>query len=427
MKLTKSIASVLAFLALGAVANANEANTIYITGSTAFRNAALTAIQNILSGAAATTTSGGTLAAPTGNLTNWINVTIPNVGSHYNIKCSFYGSVGGVNTTSNSLSWPFDTDATTGVTTHAVNWVSGAIQLQSTSGGSQITADTAVPDITFSDSFQHSTPFADNTLTDNIVGVAPFTWVASYGASAPSGQILSMSPDVVNALYSAGTVGLATLTGNPADKTSGAKLYAVGRDKDSGTRLCALAVSYFGPFTQETLQYLPTVVGTAVTACNTFYPSETINGVTYDAGDTGYASGGTLAGVMRNSTTAINGWLMTYLGKSDAKTALYSGSTGAGNAVAVAWNGIQYYAGSGTFNDAAVQQGAYTFWSYEHEMYLPTNTYATFGLALAKATVPVVSSAGVGEVYTTLSGVSGYTSQMQAARSDDGTYVTQNY
>jgi hypothetical protein len=425
MKMTKALATTMALLAFGATAHAE---TIYITGSTAFRAGALTAIVQLLGGtdtthlttnSTPTCQSNATLASA--NAINWVNKTYN--GHTVTIKVSFFGSVGGVETTSNSIAWPFLSTATIGT----VSFDPSTSPAAGTGAGQ---ADYEVPQITYSDSYQASTPFNDNVLAnDSIVGVVPFQWVASHGA--PTGQ--SLNNHLVNAIFSGGNAALATLTGLSSDRTTlvtaniggtptastPVQLFALGRDADSGTRVIALAEAGYGVNT-AVVQYKPTTSGNNVTA-HAYYPGATINGIAYDTGNIGYNSGGTLAGLVRlNSLSGVGGYYVTYLGKSDAKNALLTAGSGAGAAVPLAWNGVSYFdnTGSGTPNDTLITEGQYTFWSYEHVLYgTLTGDAAVFAPALAaqNALTATASVAGIA------------LGNMHATRGSDGGYVTQSY
>ena len=426
MKMTKALATSLVMLAFGANANANE--TIYLTGSTAYRAGALTAIVKLLGGTS--TTSLTTNSTPTAqsnstlasaNVVNWIGKSYN--GHTVNIKVSFFGSAGGVETTSNSIAWPFLSDATTGT----VSFDPSNPPAAGTGAGQ---SDYQVPQITFSDSWQSATPFNDNVLAnDTIVGVVPFQFVASHGA--PTGQ--SLNNHLFNAIFSGGNAALATMTGSSTDRTTlvtaniggssvpntPVQLFALGRDADSGTRIITLAETGYG-INNTVAQYKPVTSGNNVTS-HDFYPAETINGIPYDPGNTGYPSGGTLAGLVRlNSLSGIGGYYITYLGKSDAKTALLTSGTGAGSAVPVAWNGVSYFdnSGSGVPNDTLITEGQYTFWSYEHILYGSlSGQAAVFAPALATETATTATSSVAGIPL----------SSMHASRSSDGGYVIQNY
>jgi hypothetical protein len=138
----------------------------------------------------------------------------------------------------------------------------------------------------------------------------------------------------------------------------------LGRDEDSGTRLDAFAETGFGIFTPP-FQYQPTITGTpgasGMVASIAPWPVNTVNGITYPVGHSGYSSGGTLASVMGTpgSLAGAGGWFISYLSTGDAATAVGLG------AATMTYNGVAY-------SLPAVQEGQYTFWSYEHLMY-PTS------------------------------------------------------
>jgi len=235
-------------------------------------------------------------------------------------------------------------------------------------------------------------------------------------------------------LFTAGNTPLALLTGSTSDRTTlgnvniggsvvpnkPKQLFAIGRDADSGTRLTAFAESGIGVNT-TVVQYQATTSGTTI-ASHVYFPAATINGVDYDTGNTGYNSGGTVAGLMRYSSSAtIGGYYVTYLGKSDATTALSTGSTGVGNAVALKWNGVDYWNGT-SFNDTAVTEGQYTFWGYEHVIYgTLSGDAAVFAPALAAAIKGTDAASGT----ASQSGINYYA--MKVTRPGDGAQIAPAY
>jgi len=413
MKPTKSLFLTLALLATGVTANATE--TIYINGSTAFRGATIEGIRTVLGGGTA-----GSAPAPTAqsnatldssNAINWINVVYPyGTSNHVNIKVSFYGSVGGVQSVDQGIKWPFFADSVTGVNT--TTFVPPAYS--NVNPNSSIYTDFQIPTFALSDTYQSTTPYNATTLNDTPVGIVPFQWVASYGA--PTG--LSLNNHLVNSIFTLGSASLATATGNySADHAK--FLFATGRDADSGTRAVALSESGYGAGTVVS-QYIPTLGTTSITG-QALSASTRINGTVHLAGDGGQASGGNLAKSLRYETFAeIAGYYVTYLGKSDANTALTSAGAGngAGNAVPVAWNGASYFS-SGSFNDAAITSGQYTFWSTEHIL----NQTPGSGTS-ASTFIPALASAIEGGT-DTVSGIG--IPSMTVSRGSDGGYVTQNY
>ena len=414
MKITKSLVATMALLAMGATANATE--TIYITGSTAFRAATLNAVKSLLNNANPTAQSNAAFTSSTA--VNWMGVTYN--GHTINVKISLYGSVGGVQTVSESIAWPFLIDSATSAQAQGEAFVAGSTTMT-------YYHDFQVPTIAMSDTLQSSTPFNTTALNDGVVGVVPFQWVASYGASTSLNNVptgLSMNNHLVNAIFSGGSAPLAQITGNSGDAAK--SLFAIGRDADSGTRLIAMAEAGYGA-TSTVAQFKPVTDTTAVLS-HDYYPGATINGIAYDPGNTGYNSGGTLAGMMRYETlTHLAGYYVTYLSKGDATAAVQSGSTGTGNAVGLAWNGVNYYtgntgtAGAAVFNTAAITSGQYTFWSYEHVLY-PNQGSTTQAFVFAPALVTAIKGTTSITGTASASGLNYFT--MSVVRSGDGSYVT---
>jgi hypothetical protein len=134
-------------------------------------------------------------------------------------------------------------------------------------------------------------------------------------------------------------------------------IFVTGRNFDSGTRLCCFAETGFGinsspsqlDSTQTTANHIASGAWVAGAGGNVFF-----------AGANGFTSGGQAATALdaTGSLGVIGGWLISYLGVADANTAV------AGGATALTYNGIP-------FSVAAVQNGQYTFWSYEHFLKSP--------------------------------------------------------
>ncbi len=410
MKMTKSLAATMAVLALSSV---SHAETIYITGSTAYRAATIAAIQAMLGGGAnSTPTAQSNSTLSKASAVNWMNKTY-NSHSGVNIKVSFYGSVGGVQTVSNAIEWPFLKDDASGTVSF-----DPTISANVTSLGVM-----AVPQIALSDTFQSSTPFTSNTLAnDLIVGICPFRWIGSPGLTAG----LSMTPLLAQAVFSNGNAPLAMLTGLATDRTTttsvnilgtprtkAKQLFAIGRDADSGTRLTAFAEAGIG-VAATVLQYKATISSNAVTT-HVPYPGATLNGIDYDDGAMGYNSGGTVATVMRATTTAIGGYYVTYLSTSDSSTALAAADGTGSAATALKWNGVDY-------STTAVQEGQYTFWGYEHVLYgTLSGDAAVFAPALAAAIKGTSSSTGTAAT----SGINHFT--MNVSRPGDGAGIIAGY
>ena len=223
-----------------------------------------------------------------------------------------------------------------------------------------------------------------------------FEWVAGNGAPA---NLTNINPLLAQGVL-AGAMPLSQFTGLNAD--SGTIVYAAGRDFDSGTRVSQLAesgISVFG----GVQQVQPIITGgSAGTASATMsglqlWPAATVLGQAFAIGNSGFASGGTLADNLAtpgsgtaNTTTGIPaaqqlafgpGFLVGYLGRNDAaracKTSVIAGNT----ARRLTWNGAADWNGTtftsagvptGGYNDAAVQEGLYSLWEYEWLAYRTT-------------------------------------------------------
>jgi hypothetical protein len=365
MKLPKTLMAGLLALSTAGVSHAAE--TIHITGSTAFRASTIDSIVNIM---APGTVNGAFVGS--GPITKATFVIISGTtavgGIQVTVKCYWSGSAGGVGLVNGAITagtgeWLTNTTAMSSVTSVGGTATGGT----SIASGSAIYDPPTQADVAMSDVFQVSTPFPTPVLNQTSVGIAAFKWVRNAGAATVTG-LNNMSPGLARALFSAGSLPLALWTGVPTD--SNTLVYAIGRDGDSGTRITAFSETGFGAFT-EPLQYSPTNASGAIVTASVpgpitgqeITPTESLysGAITFQPGQGGYNSGGDLAAAMTNGGTlaTINGYYVTYLGTSDASTATNNG------AVEMAWNGVAY--GTNT-----VAQGQYSFWSYEHLDYLPT-------------------------------------------------------
>jgi hypothetical protein len=351
MKAPKLLVAGLLAFSIAGVANAQT--IVHLTGSTAFRAGVHQAIQDILdpgqplSIAYVNTGSSGLPGASAAIFSG--SLYSSNGGGPVIIKTYWSGSVGGVQAVSQQLALS---------SAWLTNTTAGS-QAGVNVNGSAVYDPPTVPDACMSDVFQASTPFPTPVLADQIVGVVPFKWVRNNGSPSTFSNI---TPQLAIALYGgSGKLPLALFTGLSSDE--GTNVYALGRNADSGTRLTAFAETGVGAFS-TVQQYYPlngsTIIksggATAVTG-QELVPVDTVNGITYTTGNSGYSSGGDLAAAMKatGSATAagVNGFYVAYLGLSDAYTAEAGGGTD------LAYNGV-------TYSTNAVQEGHYTFWGYEH-------------------------------------------------------------
>jgi hypothetical protein len=162
---------------------------------------------------------------------------------------------------------------------------------------------------------------------------------------------------------------LALWTGNHSASNEATPVWVIGRDQDSGTRLNTFAESGYGTTTAPT-QYAP--VGSSPFASVAPYPVNTVNGVTYPAGQSGYSSGGSVATAIEDPSITVDSEIIGYIGTSDALSGLEHNTL-----TPLSWNGVAFGVAGGTsfantYNEAVILNGSYTFWSYEHYFQSPT-------------------------------------------------------
>jgi len=394
--------------------------TVHVAGSSAFRAATENAIVRALTSPTAAFLGSSLAGASQATFQGGVGADT------FIVECAWTGSASGVQTVQTGAQVSITFNGTAGDTTHV--WISAAgntfaaatVGASGPTGGQALTAATAAYDPAaaadwgMTDVFQATTPFK-GTLVDTRVGVVPFKFCVNNGAPV---SLANITPQLAQALFSNQFgLPLALFTGLNADETK--LVFPIGRDADSGTRLASMAESRVGT-TNLLLQQAPMnaagqiigltysgVVAAGPVASQDLFPAAVINGISYSAGDTGYASGGQLANALKatGSLAAVGGYYLSYLGLNDAASAI------TGGAHELTYNGVAYSA-------TAVQEGQYTFWSYEHLIYKTsyTGTPKTFADTVAN------------NIITTDAPISGLAlSSMKVVRSNDGGLVTNNY
>lgn len=383
--------------ALAFVGMASAQTTVRITGSTAFRKATQIAILHLMGSTDGSTLPSGTYGySGTGGLSSANASAFIGMisGQSVIVSCSWSGSAHGVQSVAGGFQSPYL--PTSDYATFTASGKGG--YADPTVSGNP--GDNELSDINMSDTYQSTSPFNGtfNTVTyahesDTPVGVVTFEWVASH--AAPS-TLTNITPELAQATWVGfGNCPLALYTGNSADQQT--LVYATGRDADSGTRLNAFSESGIGGQT-AVVQYDPSQ------PTGTVYADETINGIAYTGGNGGESSGGKLATKMGNNNTDI---YVSYLGISDAATLLSAPFPGK----VLTWNGVAY-------SDAAIQQGQYTFWGYEHLMHL--SSLSGVGLTVANALANQIINTDAVQSGELLS-------SMAVLRSTDGGTVVANY
>jgi hypothetical protein len=173
-------------------------------------------------------------------------------------------------------------------------------------------------------------------------------------ANANVPLLTNMTQQLASALLSNGSQPLSLFTGNSALTT---RVYAVGRDPFSGTRIITLAETQYGTQTLVT-QFQGTADGNNNLTSLVTYPS---SATVPDVGNGGESSGGKVANLVRysstatsvNSATAASIGVVGYMGESDSYNAVFgigAGVTGgnAANAHYLTYNGIAGFGGVAT-------------------------------------------------------------------------------
>ncbi len=406
----KLIQTMAAFaLAVVSASTASAVTVIHIVGANGDRATTNTAIPKLLTG---TLTYAGTNADPTkANFATWTGGSFN--GTPVTIKVAFIGATGGIAAVAGQLPVRFLPDGATGTS-----------NADPTVGSNP--NESAIPDFTLSTNFQSTSPFSGtylghsySELTDIIVSVVGLKWIGSK--NFPGNNLTTQQAQL---LFGAGKAPLALFTGSSSDQNK--TVFATGRNTDAGQRYVALAESGLG-INAVVKHYKPVIVGSGTgvggfvvggtVTTHALWPIETFSGVSSQfLGNSGATTGANLAPYLtvvlgpnaykvgNNSATA--GYYISYLTPGDADTiAIPNG------AVELKWNGVPY-------STQNIQEGLYTFWTYEHVMYNESlsGTPRTFADALATQITDVDASvAGI------------FLNSVNVSRSGEGTLVTPNY
>ena len=242
------------------------------------------------------------------------------------------------------------------------------------------------------------------------LGVVPFKWVV--GKSAIATPITNITQQEAAAIVKKGYRPVSSFTGNSADASDFA--FFIGRNEDSGTRITTFAESQTG-FGQSCLQWqlaidgnlTSTSLGTAVTGLRLWPGSTSVNTQPnlkwISSGHSGYNTGGNVQNVLKtnNPVTGLTpantvtgfipgtskAWLITCVGISDGNAITAGGGSD------VSYCGVPY-------SIAAVQNGSYPLWGYEHMYYLTASTIGT-QVVIGGSPAADVADAIADEVYNT--------------------------
>ncbi len=453
MKSYKLLVAGLLAAMTASVALADPLNPTYIrfTSSSAFRASAVKAIENKL-------TAGYKVAADKTSTASATNVTyvgtLASGGADVVIQTCWTGSVDGIRDITTGVS---NTYITAAATTTAGGTNPASLTATSLAGNTE----TAVADIAMSDNLQSSTSYKTPALTQTNVGVVPFVFAKGRLASGHAytsawANLTNISPAGARGLFNNGTY-LSVLTGSTdaawttyynAGGFDGedlrCKVYALGRNPFSGTRVVTFTETGFGT-SASAYQYKGWLSGnTTYTAVQTVaasdtintvrqYPAQTVSGQAFAAGNNGFSSGGTLATELSakvgSAAVDANGnpfGLVGYMGTSDAASLLKSinSTTGTDTSYILSYNGVSLPA---TYNNAAqttswdytaVKEGKYTLFGNE---YLSYNA-STLTTGSVKR---VFADAVALEIKTNTASLAGvFLSDMKVDRSSEGSLIT---
>ncbi len=275
------------------------------------------------------------------------------------------------------------------------NTGSVASPLSSTSTTPPSASQYNYPDLSLSDTFQSTTPFtgkvtekgptnstsftatyADLSGSAVQLGIEPYVFVASPGANAAG--LTNITTSQAQLLYENGALPLAFFTGKSTDE--GTLVYGLTRDGGSGARLGLVTETGIGTKT-ALVTYKPTVGGGSTDNRrqqrwrNDLRRDQPLSGRPdpqhglWDntAGDTGYSSSARCSRRSRPHPRRVRSSSPT----STCRTARKRSATASRkNADTLSYNGTPAFTGSApfttaAFNQAAVQEGKYTFWAYE--------------------------------------------------------------
>lgn len=372
----------IALLSLSMVSFAAADATIYITGATAFRTAAINAIAGSFTGAFTAGYNSGSLR---GGSLSAFKGSISGISGTTRIYCAWNGSVEGIKAIHNADPLSFlagDPPATpAGVS-------------DGTGGGIMTTTELKKAQFAFSDVSSASTPYTTNTLYPGLpaVGVIAFSWMINNGGNANVDGITSQT---ASALIGNGALPLSAWTSQETDRTSHF-VYLTGRNDGSGTRTTVFAESGFS-ISALAKQWKPTVSGGSTSSISTLqlWPTgdvvagppivdnrSTVWNVDTD-GNGGFSSGGSITASMRATSslvqrktasgTNLGGQVaLTLVGYQSASDAFASQAAGTPGRL-LKYNGADALTYVTTPSNslspgaiASIVQGKYTLWGYEN-------------------------------------------------------------
>jgi hypothetical protein len=481
MKSINKWALAVAFVFAGAgAASATGTEIVYhVAGASSFRTALVTAEVAYLN-SVTTGTITGAYAGTSGLAGNNVSLveapTSAGVVVFENNLSGAIGGIAGLNGYGTPIAFPTDTGLTLATVTP------GSSTAAATGGTANVTftTESTDPDLAFSDNtlataaaiITQAFPGATigGTEAPGVVGVVPYVFIANattdvtdFGSTtrsvngsvvyATSTVTVNVNPQNFSRLWQAGAITTPArhpeiFTGNPADSTY--KLYAIGRDIDSGARAETLAETGFpikgngvAAVNNSVIQEYPldsssNVVGN-VSTINPIVsfeevPASTVDGISLAAGNGGYNSSSNEGKALSATFSGLSQTVeIGYIGAADAYSALTATGTNRQPALLLGYSGSTFNpAGSSTTQGYATQTdinkiyaGQYTLWGFEHLFFAPNNAG---GNGLNDSTDPTsVVSALYTQLHTNnlelLSSAGVIQANLLVSRTDDGLQV----
>lgn len=347
---------------LGLSSAAWAQTTIYITGSTAFRQQVYNALTST-----SVKINGNNQVDPAGVATTFFI----HDGSYHDSSATFNGAKNqflvqgktvatGTNIITVSCAFSGSVEGIVAVLEKAqpANAVLNNY-LTAYNGTATVAPSTVVADLAFSDVYQSTTTYSkkagytdlsvNNEFTDASgtgVGIIPFGWGATSSLKSTLGGNTNITHQVAQTMLGVGYTELKSFTGNTADTS---KVYLTGRYTLSGTRLTTQADTGKGANAASTL-YTVTGNGGSVayapSSASTAWATNTIGTADPNNGG-GYNSGGSVVGLIASASALP---FVGYAGWPDL----------AGKSlIPLSYDGVPLTQGN-------IQNGHYSMWSVEH-------------------------------------------------------------
>jgi hypothetical protein len=383
MRINKTVGALALGLGLAAAAQAQDntiGTAIYITGSTAFRQQVFNALKDLGLTVAQSGSGGnnnftlyGTISDATSGQALHLGTVAPGLtGQAVTVYGDFSGSAEGVQAlvTPGSATY-LNTD--TGSFTHTGADLAFSDVAQSATPDSPVATGVTLEEVQL--------PF-DATNHGGIPGTGVAVQAFSFVINGTAAAIKNVTQQNFQDLFHSGGLPLCFFTGNSSD--FGTTVTPVGRYNLSGTRITTI-LDCGAKLSQSLHQYALSDNGTTTPGlASTDTASPPSDGNQWvSVGNNGYFSGGNVGKAIHASSINSAPPAVAYLGFADAGSKLTA--TGGGTAASegpVNFNGQSSWVGgtfpSGNWNLNGVENGSYTFWSYERLYASPSDSSSSF-------------------------------------------------